>query len=464
MRMRIIKSSLLFFLSGLIQFAPSTMIAQWVLTATDSMIYQNAKNDPAKLRQLASIHQGDRLGAKAQNRLGTLAFYNKRPREAQQDFEVTYALYTNRPEAFEAVYYLGVINNDSAKFEEAKNNLTKYVNTNLTDKDLEYWQYLIVRAMSETNDPNFISAAHAFVSTKHSYQDGNAIIQNELARYYLERGDFANTLIEAQDLIDKYPSSNYVHYAEGDILDSDIGLGNINAALDYASKLLSKYGTNNDDAARAQLTIATIYDSKGDIDRARSEYSKVINLHPSVRFRVSAAEFGLMIIDLNQAKEKKDSLAIVNAVTNLKSFVANHPKDHYSPRALACIAEIATENQNFQEALDAYSKIIQFDKELIVDSTISRLSPDLKGLRDLAVQAHTLRGMILRTQLRNPSGALAEFDAVLVSRPNKSDVLLNKAMCLIDLGQKELARSILRKLVSDNTEVKAAATQVLATI
>ncbi len=438
--------------------------SQWTLTPADSLSYEKAKNDTAKLSQMASVHRGDRVGAKAQNRLGWLAYLNKKPEIAQQKFASTYSLYPNRPESFEAAYFLGVVTDKSDKFEEAKRNLQVYVANNPNDGDVDYWEYLIIRAMSETNDSNFIPSAHTYLRSKHVSQEWNPTLQNELARFSFETGDFLNTLVEAQKVIDNYPNSKYVRYAEGDILESNIALGNSQVALDFANTLLSKYGLNNDDAARAQLNIASIYENRGDLDRARSEYSKVVNLHPSTTYRVAAAEYSLIMIDLRQARERNDNAALKSAAKDLKEFVSNHPKDHSAPRALMSIADLAAQNGKVQDAIDAYNAIIQYVDSLVVGKNISRLSPDLKGLRELAIQAHMFKGVLLRVQMKNSRSALAEFDYLVGVNQNNTAALLNKAMCLIDIGRKREARIILQQLVDKQTDLKDAASQLLKTI
>jgi DNA uptake lipoprotein len=439
--------------------------AQWVLSPADSSTFENAKKDPQRLRQIVNEHRGNRIGAKAQNQLGLNAFNEKRFNDAEQEFLTTSRQYSNLPEAYEAAYFLGVVTDQNERFEEAKRQFRDYLRNNPGDRDAERWQYLLIRTMSETKDPEFIDSAHAFLANQHKVtKENDVVVQNELVRYYDEKKDYTQALAEALKLVKEYPKSPYVHFVEGRIAEYYMLLDDTQGAIDYCNALINKYPANTDDAARAQLMLAIAYKNNNDLNRARVEYAKVGKMNPSVHGRVNAAEYYSLLLDMREANAKNDTAALTEVLKNLKAFVKRHPTDHHVPKALMDIADLSRSRGNYQEALTAYDSIIQFDSSLVVTGKVHRRSKDLKEHRALVQETHMAKGMMLRLRLHNPKAALTEFVAVLDRNPNRTDALLNKAVCLLDLGQKNEARPILQRLVNERTDVMEAAAQLLSTL
>jgi tetratricopeptide (TPR) repeat protein len=443
----------------------TTALSQWALSPTDSVSFENAKNDSQLLQQIVAAHQGDRLGAKAQNRIGVLAFNGKNNDDAKQAFLLVYQQYPNTPEKTVATYYLGCVLNRKEQFDQAKAYFKEFLSSNPKDSKAEWSRYYLVRVMSETMDPEFVDSARAFLSMQHNKTKRNdAAIQNELVRYFDEKKDYAQALAEALKLVKKYPKSPYVHFVEGCIAEYYMLLGDMQGAIDYCNALLNKYPANTDDAARAQMMLAIAYKNNKDFNRARIEYAKVGTMHPSAQGRVNAAEYYSLLLDMLEANTKNDTTALTEVLKNLKAFVKRHPKDHHVPKALMNIANLSRNSGNYQDELAAYDGIIQFDSSLVVTGKVHRRSNDLKEHRNLVQEIHMAKGMMLRLRLHDSKAALTEFEAVLDKNPNKTDALLNKAVCLVDLGQKNEARPILQRLVNEGTDVKEVAAQLLSSL
>jgi DNA uptake lipoprotein len=444
-------------------FCSIPALSQSVLPPVDSAAFESAKKDPQRLRQIANEHRGNRIGAKAQNQLGILALNSKHNDDANQSFLSVYQQYPNTPEKTDATYYLGFVQKRKEQFDQAAAYFKEFLSNNPTGELAEQGKYFLVRAMSEIKDPEFVTAARAFLASQHTVtKEKDVVIQNELVRYYDEKKDYTQALAEALKLVKEYPTSPYVHFVEGRIAEYYMLLGDMQGAINYCNALLNKYPANTNDAARAQLMLADAYKNSKDFNRARIEYAKVGTMNPSAKDRVNAAEYYSLLLDLRDANAKKDKAAFTEVLKNLKAFVQRHPKDHHIPKALMNIAELSRNSGNYQEALAAYDGIIQFDTSLVVTGGLHRRSKDLIEHRTLVQETHMAKGMMLRLRLHNPKAALTEFEAVLDRNPNKTDALLNKAVCLLDLKQKNEARPILQRLVNEGTDMKKVASQLLS--
>jgi hypothetical protein len=88
----------------------------------------------------------------------------------------------------------------------------------------------------------------------------------------------------------------------------------------------------------------------------------------------------------------------------------------------------------------------------------------MRAFRNLVLQAHLAKAMLLRTQMHDAQAAIAEYDTILASHPDRADMLLNKALCLVDLNRKADARQILEQLVANQSQVRETAARILESL
>jgi TolA-binding protein len=456
----------LIFATLFILIAPmSSVLAQSEFTTADSLQFEQARNDSGQLRQLTISRKGDRIAAKAQNELGSIAIQNKKEEKAESEYNQTYQQYVGIPEADEATLNLGKINIRNRNFSEAKKYFKEYLQNNRSFSKSQWAKYYLLRSMSETIDPEFPDSVQSyFAASRGNLSHKDVVVQNELIRYYEEKGDQTHVISEAAKLVQNYPASQYVHMNEVKIVDAYVALGNMQAALGYCNSLLSKYAVNTDDAASAQHMLGSVYANMKNYSRAREEYAKVATDHSTAARRIIAAEYSDALLDLEEGREENNSTLIATAFDKLKAFVQNHPNNHHVPAALMNIADLQSIEGKYEEAIVAYNGIINFNDSLIATGDDAYRSKDYQTHNKMVRNAHINKGMLLLTKLRKPNEALAEYEAILADQPTSADALFHKALCLIDLQDTPDARNILQQLVDGNTSVKEVSEKILESL
>ncbi|MGA3287868.1 MAG: tetratricopeptide repeat protein [Bacteroidota bacterium] len=436
--------------------------AQWVLSPADSSTFENAKNDEQLLRQLINAHQGDRLGAAAQIQIGRIAYDNGRFDDAEQEFMVTYRQYINTPEAQAAMYELGRVKFKKYQFPEAETYIKEYLKTKPTGRDAERAKFLYIQTMEETKDAAYADSIRSYLATPHtSTMAKDPLVHYGLVRYYGRTGNIAKALEEAKSLIQKYPKTKYANFAESRIVDCYCIMGKPEEAVEFCQSLLKKYPSNSEEAARAHRMLGSIRMNTTQYGLSRSEYQEQIKQGTPGSPRVMKAEYALAIVDVREGRAKNDTMLLATAMKKLKIFVKKYSEDPWSSRAWMDIADLSIAKQDIPSALDAYDRIIAFDTAYIAGRKISRHSNMYLEELDRIKQAHLSKGITLRTQMKNPKDAMSEFDNILTGNPNNTSASLNKALCLVDLGRKVEAKTILQQLVQNGTNVKGAAAQIL---
>lgn len=439
--------------------------AQVTYTQTDSIQLASVINDTTQLRQITIQRHGERIAAKAQNRLGAVAYERKTAKDAEGEFKVTYTQYRNTPEAIEAAHNLARIAYGNDQFEPAIKYYKEFLQSNPTGSNAQWAKYCLIRSMRATDDVNFLTVAKEYLQTPHdSSSSRDVIIQYDIVRYLASQGEHKSAIDEARQLIKKYPNSEYVSHVEPRIAECYMLNGDSTSAIEECVSLLNKYPTNTRDAARAQCMLGVFYSNLNNFERARIELKKVKQFHPSVTGWINAADYELAALDFTESNVRNDSTLQVKALEGLKAFIVNHPGDRSIPKAYMNISTICMGAGNYNEALASYDNIINFDSTLIQSGKYANRSDAMKSHCELVVRAQMMKGMLLKIQMNNPSAALAVFESLLVKRPKLYDALLNKAICLAELGQKPAARAILEQLVTDNTNVKETAAQILKSL
>ena len=451
--------------AGLLLVCSDCTNAQMTHAQQDSVLLINVANDTVQLHHVTIDHQGERTSAKAHNRLGAIFFKNKKYDDAEQEFMSTYHQYLNTPEALEATGYLGRINYVRDRFEQAKSYYKEFLSNNPTGGEAQWALYCLVRSMRQTNDSDFVNTARSYFASPHDSTKGRDInIQYDLVRFLAYRQQYAQAIAEAETLMSRYPTSPYVTFVEPRIADYYLLSGNTQAAINQCNNLLTKYPANTDNAARAQYMLSGFYTVLKEFDRARSEYAKIPQSHPAQAEWINSSQYGLALVDLEEGMERSDSSLLLRALTGLEAFVSNHPDNHNVPQADLNLANLYTRQADYGQSLTAYNRVMAFDSTLIDTGKYTSHSDEMRAFRNLVLQAHLAKAMLLRTQMHDAQAAIAEYDTILASHPDRADMLLNKALCLVDLNRKADARQILEQLVANQSQVRETAARILESL
>ena len=445
-----------------LNFPSGFIYGQANLSASDSTLLVSAANDTSQLKQLILQRSGDFVAAEAQNRLGMIFFNMGKHEGAKREFLAVYQQYLNSPEASTALGNLGRIAYSEDLFGEAIKYYKLFLATNPVGVNAQWARYCLVRAMRQMNDPDFIDSAHAYFASPHdSTISREVIIQYDVVRYLADHHQYAQAISEAGKLINRYPASQYVSYVEPRIADYYMLSGDYQSAIDQCKSLINKYPAGSNDAARAQNMLGQVYLNMNNFQQARLEYARVKQIHSAATEWVNGTDFSIAFVDVQEGLTKNDSALLATALQGLQTFVADHPHHRYVPRALMSVADLSIKSADYSGAIVAYDGIINFDTLIIDFGKYSSHSDEMKTFREYVVMAHLGKGMLFRTQTHDPVSALAEYEIVLAGSQKLDDALLNKALCLVDLGRKEEARAILARLVNQQSQVKEAAAQIL---
>jgi tetratricopeptide (TPR) repeat protein len=461
----IMKHSLSILMVCIPAFICCVTFAQEILVPSASTSLIGDSIDVNQLQKIINEHPGERISAQAQNILAIRAYSQHQDDIAEPSFALTRNQYLNTPEGATASCYLGRIAYRKDHFSESIPYLREYLQTNPVGVDAQWARYCMARSMRRTEDTGFIAAVQSYFANPHdslAAKDFN--VQYDLVRFLADnQGQYSQAISEANKYFNLYPDSKYVRDLEPRVIDYYLLNHDAQNAKKLCLSLINKYPPNTPDAARVQYMLGSIFSDSKDFDRARLEYAKVAQLHPDATRWVSAASYALAFLDVWEGRLKNDSSLLASAKAKLQGFVNNHPSDRHVPGALMGLADFYLKATQFTEAVDAYSRIISFDTTLIDTGKKARWSNDMKNHRGLVTQAHVAKGMLLRIHLNDAQGALSEFESVLKNNPDSADMLLNKALCLVDIGKPEEAKLILKKLVSEETSLKDVATQILST-
>jgi tetratricopeptide (TPR) repeat protein len=436
-----------------------------LLHGQDSVAYEQAKDTIALLQTLSTKHHGEMLGLKAQSRLGFLYYQAGNDSSAAKQYDAVYQQSLNSPESVDAAYHLGKINLHRKNYAHAKRFLKESADNSTDAETAEWSRYLLVRSMIAANDMEVPSAVSQYFSSARSVSTAKEhVLQHDVVNYYAGRKNFTQAVAEAKKLVAQYPNSKYVHEVEPKIVDYELVQGHIPAAISYCKQMLKKYKNNTDDAARAQNMLAILYADSGMYDQARIELRKVSAKHPAAIARVHAAEYMLAVVDLQEGNAKSDSTLTKSALKNFQTFAKAYPGDHHTPMAWMNAADINMQMGKTNDAYAAYSNVLAFDTVRLSQEKGLRSINQLKEYRSLALKARLAKGKAMMTKKSDYAQGVIEFDAVLAKEPGNAEAKLNKARCLVGLGRKQDAKTILQELADGSSKVQQAAKTMLTTI
>ncbi|HUI29255.1 MAG TPA: tetratricopeptide repeat protein [Candidatus Acidoferrales bacterium] len=443
-------------------------LASWgtaISQTTESLNTVAAMSDIGKLRSIAQVHRGEKIGASAQNRIGMIFYSQKNNDAAEREFLITYTQHTDqRAEAMQAAYYLGKISLNKEDPKQAMKYFSESLSSgSLVGADIDWARYYQVKAMYRSEDPSYLTTVRSYLTGSHDYSKRNDIsVRYDLVRYLANKHQYGQALEEANTIVNLFPNdplSMNVRFEVGELY---FMLGRPQDALNQFSAILNTAGQDPVVGAHALYQIGVAYDNEGDLVNARSTYRKVIDAYPTQTRWVNASEFGIAMIEY---REVKPGSSLDAAYEALHSFVSNHPTDHHVPQALMTLASLNMQRGKYSEAVSEYDQVIQFDPSLIpIKSKASLRSNDVNAFRDLVLRAHFAKASLLRTQLVKPDLALAEYNLILESHPESEEALFCKALSLIQLDRRDEARGILNNLSSSGTDYGKMAQQTLKTL
>jgi thioredoxin-like negative regulator of GroEL len=127
-------------------------------------------------------------------------------------------------------------------------------------------------------------------------------------------------------------------------------------------------------------------------------------------------------------------------------------------------ADINMQMGKTNDAYAAYSNVLAFDTVRLSQEKGLRSINQLKEYRSLALKARLAKGKAMMTKKSDYAQGVIEFDAVLAKEPGNAEAKLNKARCLVGLGRKQDAKTILQELADGSSKVQQAAKTMLTTI
>jgi tetratricopeptide (TPR) repeat protein len=233
-------------------------------------------------------------------------------------------------------------------------------------------------------------------------------------------------------------------------------------ALDQYNSIFQSPGIKPEDAARAKCEIGEVYAYQNDTVNARANFLIVQSQYPQVSNWVIISEYSLAMLDYQQWLSHPDSIHYAICYQELNKFVTDNPTDHHTPQALKALADCYMGGGKYNEAINAYERIIQYDSTKIpVTQRSKNKHNNLTAHKSLVKDAMLSKAKLLRANTKNPNEAIAIYDNLLSSDQNNEELLINKSLCLIDLGQKAEAKTILNQIVQSGGKEKGRAKHIL---
>ena len=399
----------------------------------------------------------------AQFHLALTSYKSNKTDLAEQMFLSLYNQHPNKPESSEAGSYLGNIAISKNNYQSAKKYLTEYLITHPDGKSAEFAKYHILKAKYQSNDTDYIAFAHGFLSEKHdSIKSGNASIQYDLVWHLINNHKYEQALTEANLMVSNYPDYHaimQVRFQIGQILSV---LNKSQEALTQYNSILQILNISSKDAARALYETGGVYENLNDFENAKANFKLVQSQYPQETQMFIISEYSLAMLTYQQYLSHPDSSNLVEGCSKLRNFVTAYPTDHHTPRALHAMADLLTSSKRYSEALDAYDKIIGFDSTLIPINQRQDIKYNERGAhRSLVKEVMLSKAKIMRQNLKRSSDAMAIYNGMLTTDQNNCELLINKALCHIDLGQKTEAKALLTQVVQSGGKEKTRASHIL---
>lgn len=248
--------------------------------------------------------------------------------------------------------------------------------------------------------------------------------------------------------------------------------------IERAETVIQQMVLANPESARAYVVRARFYHSRKQLDKARQDIQKALELSPrNIEVLLTAAELALAEGDRTKACHYVDQAAAIapteervlaakarlgQATENLSS-AAEALQQMKDPQALIPLFSVLLQKGDVQGAREVIKKmekvpfrpeVLQFFEAqvLILERQwrkacyqLERIRPDLERLGDLGRRADLLLGACYE-QLGLPDKQLAAYQRVLEYDPNMTVARLGAASALLRMGQTERAVVEFRKI------------------
>jgi len=142
------------------------IIAQ-VNSASDSLLYDAAKNDTTLLRQIIQSRPGESISSKALVKIGTILYFAKKENKAEQEFKAVYKQFKGQMDAYTAGYYLGRIAFNKENYTAAKKYLSEYIAFGDNKKTIEFAKYFLIKSKYQNNDTDYVADYDVIYDTDH---------------------------------------------------------------------------------------------------------------------------------------------------------------------------------------------------------------------------------------------------------------------------------------------------------
>ena len=325
-------------------------------------------------------------------------------------------------------------------------------------------KYYIARAKYQTRDTDFVASARSFLNTGHKHvRRLKSIVHWELVKYLSDTGQFSDALTEAQSMTVLYPNDSLAG-------ESNFQIGELCTLLNRSDDAIKHYKNMRDSlqnkphlAARALFLLAEVYASKNDFAHAREGFNEVLTVYPNVTYYCVTSKYSLAVLAYREGKSQGSDIHPAPGYNELNAFLTEYPDDRHVPRALRILAELIESEGNYQEAVDACSKIIAFDTTVFLQKRkkVQHAKNDLLSQNALVTEAMITKAGILREKLHRPADALNLYDALLAKDSTNAEFQLHRALCLNDVGRKSEAVTQLQALTDSANPLHEIATYYL---
>lgn len=352
--------------------------------------------------------------------------------------------------------------------------LQYFPNDSLSDMTKCY----IARTKYLTHDTDYTKCANDFLNiNKKHLKKLKPVINAELIRHYTASGKMSNALTEAIKMTTLYPKDSLttdVKFRIGELFSS---LNRHNEAILYCNKMLDSLRKCNIDslASRAQFLLASAYAANKEYTNARINFRKVITKYPNCIKWVNASEFSIALLAYREELNPKEINSIsanppeydpamhqkilgnknkqnnIKGYKELNRFIAEHPFDLHTQHALMALADLESRSGNYKNSISLYDRLFCFDSVISIlkkQGTVSLHA--LNDYRKMFLKAAELKAGLLLNKTGEVKEAMKIYDSLLAKTPDERTLKLQKVKCLIKLGNKESARTILQNLSSDD--------------
>jgi tetratricopeptide (TPR) repeat protein len=177
--------------------------------------------------------------------------------------------------------------------------------------------------------------------------------QFSLGSLYYDTGDLKNALTNYTHLFETDPTNHLASHALFNSAICEKELGDMDKALEYFQKLTNDY-PNDPLVADASIQSGIIYEKIKQPDKALKAYEATIQ----TKNEALAAEASFYHADIH-----KQAGDYAKAIDEFNAIIVNYPdQDQWVVTAYAKVAECYEAQKKYQQAYDAYKRILKYTK------------------------------------------------------------------------------------------------------